>query len=268
MKFIDTHSHLCDKAFNDDRNVVIEKSFDLGVNKIIEISCDPKDWDKAEKLCLEFKDSIFSSFGIHPEYAGSEDDESVQKLKEYLQKPFSVGIGEIGFDYYWEPEKKEKQFVLFEKMINISNDLNIPAIFHVRNPKNPETGNAYGDIVNALEKSWKVERKKKRGVLHCFSGNWDDAKAGLDLGLLLGINGTFTYKKNAELRDIVKKAGIENIVLETDCPYLPPEGKRGKRNDPSNIPLIGMAIAEFLNLPVEKLAEIINHNCEELLLKK
>ncbi len=100
--------------------------------------------------------------------------------------------------------------------------------------------------------------------MNCFSGNWEDAKAGLDLGLLLGINGTFTYKKNHELRDIVKKAGLENIVLETDCPYLPPQAIRGKRNDPSQIPLIAQAMSEYLNVKIEYIAEITSENANEL----
>ena len=264
MNFTDTHAHLCDEAFDNDRGEVIANAMGFGVNKFIEISCDAKDWEKAEKLCSEYKNSVFPVFGIHPEYAGTETENDLKKLREYLKKPFSVALGEIGLDYYWEPEKKGEQFALLEKMINISNDLNMPAVFHIRNPKDAKIGDAYKDTINEIKKLWKFEGKNKRGVFHCFAGNYNDAKAALDLGNYIGINGTFTYKRNYDLRDIAKKVGVQNLLLETDCPYLPPEGKRGKRNDPGNIPIIAEAVAEYLNIKIEELAEIANQNAIEL----
>lgn len=264
MNFTDTHAHLSDEAFDEDRDTIIEKCFSLGVNKLIEISCDAKDWDKAEELTLKHKGKVFAVFGIHPQYVRMESEENLKKLREYLKKPFSVGLGEIGFDYYWEPQKKAEQFILFEKMINISNKLKIPAIFHIRNPRDAKAGDAYKDAIREIKKNWNFEKKNKRGVFHCFSGEYRDAVSAIDLGNFLGINGTFTYKKNFDLREIVKKAGIENILLETDCPYLPPEGKGGKRNDPCNIPRIAEAIGEYLGIKSGKVAETTNQNAVEL----
>jgi TatD DNase family protein len=140
-----------------------------------------------------------------------------------------------------------------------------PVVFHTRNGRDAKAGGAYPDLAAELKRSWSFNNGKRvRGVLHCFSGTWEDAKAGLDLGLLLGVNGTFTYKNNGPLREIVKKAGPGNIVLETDCPYLPVQSMRGKRNDPSYIPEIARAVAEFLGIKLEALAEATSANASEL----
>ncbi len=261
--FIDTHAHLCDNAFDEDRWEIVEKSFSSAVERIVEISCQPADWEKGREICAKYKGSIFAAFGIHPDYAGREKEEDIEKLCGYLKKDFCLGVGEIGLDYYWEPGKKEEQLVLLEKMLDISNKMKLPAVFHVRNSKNAPDGNAYSDLSRILKDKWTFENKKaKRGIFHCFSGTYEDAARALGLGNYIGINGTFTYKGNWRLREVVKKIGIKNIVLETDCPYLPPEGKRGKRNDPTSIPVIAGAVAESLNMSPEKVAEITFQNAE------
>ncbi|MBU2530729.1 MAG: TatD family hydrolase [Elusimicrobia bacterium] len=265
MKFIETHAHLCDKAFDNDREEIIGKSFSLGIEKIIEISCSAKDWQSALDLHDKYENKIFPVFGIYPGYIDELNTENLARLQDNLKKDFCAGIGEIGLDYYWDNSKKKEQFKILDSMIDLSNELKKICVFHARNGKDEKNDSAYADLAFKLKNDWSFDNKKRsRGILHCFSGNWEDAKAGLNLGLLIGINGTFTYTKNHELRDVVKKAGLENIVLETDCPYLAPQSIRGKRNDPSQVPLIARVMSEYLNFKIEYIAEITSENANEL----
>ena len=265
MDFIETHAHLNDKAFDDDREAVIGRTFKSGVAKIIEIACGAKEWQPAGALCAAHSGKITAVFGIHPHYTEELSQENLKTLSGFLKKDVCSGIGEIGLDYYWDNAKKEAQSGLLQAQLELSNASGRICVFHARNGKDPEADNAYLDLALKLKQQWTLNNKKRaRGVLHCFSGGWTDAKAGLDLGLFLGVNGTFTYKKNHVLRDTIKKAGLGNIVLETDCPYLPVQNMRGKRNDPSFIPAIGAAAAEFFGVRAEALAEATTVNASEL----
>lgn len=263
--FIETHSHLNDKSFDADRAGVIDRAFRSGVAKIIEIACSAGEWGPAEALCAGYEGKITAAFGIHPQYTEELTSENLKTLTGFLKKDSCSAIGEIGLDYYWDNSKKDAQSRLLEAQLEISNSSGRVCVFHARNGRDARTDDAYPDLALELRKKWTLNnRKRARGVLHCFSGSWEDAKAGLDLGLFLGVNGTFTYKKNEDLRGIVKKAGVANIVLETDCPYLPVQRMRGKRNDPSCIPEIGRAVAEYLGVKPEGLAEFTGINAMEL----
>lgn len=259
MKYIDTHTHLSDKAFDNDRKDIISESINKGLDFFFEVLCSPNDFDKFKSFAV-YMDNFYFSFGIHPEYADENSPENFKLLKQFLLKDRSVFIGEIGLDYYWVNDNKEKQISLLFKQLKLSKEINKPCIFHVRNGKN-EKDNAYRDFLDILKRDWLFESKKeRRGILHSFSGNKEDARAALDLGLYLGINASFTYPKNGNLREIVKSAGIKNIVLETDCPYLPPQSMRGSRNSPLNIPEIYFEIAGYLCLNINRDWETIYNN--------
>ncbi|MBI4802637.1 MAG: TatD family hydrolase [Elusimicrobia bacterium] len=262
--FIETHAHLNDKAFDADRDAVLDKCRAAGVDKLVEIACAAGEWGAGEKLAAARQGAVFCAFGLHPENIEDAGPRQLAELPAWLEKKCCVALGEIGLDYWWKPEKKTEQLRLLAELLPLSVKFSKPVVFHTRNGRDLKTGNAYFELAQEL-KDWTFNNKKKaRGVLHCFSGGWEDAKAALDLGLLLGINGTFTYKNNGPLREIVKKAGLENIVLETDCPYLSVQSMRGKRNDPSYIPEIARAAAEYLNIKVEALAVATTANAVEL----
>jgi TatD DNase family protein len=263
--FIETHAHLNDEVFDADRADVIDRAFKSGVANIIEIACSAKEWKPAEELCAAYKGRITAAFGIHPQYTEELTPENLETLAGFLKKDICSALGEIGLDYYRDNSKKDAQFKLLEAQLRLSNSSGRSCVFHARNGLDARADNAYRELAFELKKTWTLNNKKRaRGVLHCFSGNWEDARAGLDLGLFLGVNGTFTYKKNDDLRETVKKAGPANIVLETDCPYLPIQRLRGKRNDPSFIPEIGLAVAEYLGVKPEGLAEAVRINASEL----
>ena len=263
--YIETHSHLNNKAFDPDRAAVIDLAVERGVGRLVEIACGVKEWGPAEELCARYPGKISAAFGIHPQYAEELTPANLQTLSEYLKKDICSGLGEIGLDYFWDNTKKDAQLGLLDAQLGLSNSSGRICVFHARNGREAAADNAYRDLASELKQKWTLSVKRRsRGVLHCFSGTWDDAKAGLDLGLFLGINGTFTYKKNDSLRETVKKAGLANIVLETDCPYLPVQRLRGKRNDPSFIPEIAEAAAEYLGVKTGHLAEATSANASEL----
>jgi TatD DNase family protein len=260
---IETHAHLNDKAFDADRDAVVGRVLNSGVEKIVEIACAPAEWAQGEQLAAAWPGKISCAFGAHPEYTKTLPPDLLARLEAYMGKPCAVALGEVGVDYWWDVGTKAEQLALLETQLPLCAKFSKPAVFHARNGKTPAQ-NAYGDLLEAL-KSWSYRPAQKfRGVLHCFSGSWADAQAGLDLGLLLGVNGTFTYKKNDDLRETVRKAGLANIVLETDCPYLPPQSARGKRNDPSFIPEIAAMVATHLGVGNSQVADQTTANALEL----
>lgn len=260
---IETHAHLNDKAFDADRPAVLEKVFASGVGRIVEIACAPGEWAQGESLAAACPDKVRCAFGAHPEYTKTLPPDHMRELETFLAKPCAVALGEVGLDYWWEVGTKEEQLALLEAQLPLCAKFLKPAVFHARNGK-AAAQNAYADLLEAL-KNWSYRPARKfRGVLHCFSGSWADASAGLDLGLALGVNGTFTYKKNDDLRLTVRKAGLEKIVLETDCPYLPPQSARGKRNDPSYLPEIAAMVATHLGVGNGQVADTTTANAIEL----
>ncbi len=264
MNFIDSHSHINDEAFDADRAEVIARVFESGVYKLAEIACEVHEWQPSLDLCAKYPAQIAAVLGVHPQVAQTYNEAAKTQLLELLKNPYTKAVGEIGLDYaYLHACDKETQLRVFEEMLGLANTVQKPIVLHIR--REEENYEPYDQTFDLLKHIWKpVATAKKPGVLHCFSARYEEAKQALDHGLLLGINGCFTYKKNEYIREAVKKAGADKLVLETDCPYLSPQGKRGTRNDPSNIPLIAQWVADYLNMPVEKLAEITTQNALDL----
>lgn len=262
MKFIDSHAHINDEDFDADRAEVIARVFKSGVYKFIEIACETAEWQPALDLCAQYPQQTAAVLGVHPQVAQTYDAAARTKLKEFFKNPHAAAVGEIGLDYaYLHACPKDVQLKVFEEMLLLANELQKPIVLHVR--REAEDYEPYEQTFSLLKHVWEPTVKHP-GVLHCFSARYEEAKRALDHGLLLGINGCFTYKKNEYIREAVKKAGADKLMLETDCPYLSPQGKRGTRNDPSNIPLIAQWVADYLNMPVEKLAEITTQNALDL----
>lgn len=262
--YIDSHAHLNDDAFNADRAQVIQQTFAVGVERCIEIGCSPEEWQPALALAAQYPGKIYAVLGVHPEYAPLLSAEQMPALQQLLTDKNAVGIGEIGLDYTClDIADKNLQHDILIQLLGLSKTIHKPLVLHVR--RQEEDYSAYADTFAVLKREWHpAPNAPYTGVLHCFCARYEEAKQALDQGLLLGINGCFTYKKNEYIREAVKKAGADKIILETDCPYLSPQGKRGQRNDPSNIPLIGEFVADYLNLPVEDLARLTTRNAKLL----
>ena len=258
ITFIDSHAHLNDDAFNEDREQVIDTCFGAGVKQIVEIACEVNEWEPAVKLCEQYKGQIYASAAIHPINAEQFTDESFKDLKHYLTLDNFRAVGEIGLDYFYEDSSpRVLQQEIFEKQLELAQDIKKPIILHCRKGKDPQDFSAYEDMFFALKKY-----NLSGGVLHCFSGRKEDAYRALDMGFYLGINGIIGYKKNGDVRQIIKQVGLKYLMLETDCPYLPPQSKRGQRNSPVNIPEIAQNLADILGKNLSEVAEITTQNAK------
>lgn len=259
LNLTDSHAHISDPAFKDDRDSVIKACFAAGVKTIFEVGCNIDEWGPALDLCGKYARGIYAILGLHPAYAANFSNEKFATLAASLRAPAARAVGEIGLDYYYKPFSKEQQIMVFERCLALAAEIKKPSVLHIRAGRAPGDFTAYEDAFSILKK-----HSVSGGVLHCFSGRYEDAARALDLGFKLGFNGIITYKKNNDLRETLRRAGLKNIVLETDCPYLPPQSKRGQRNSPLNIPEIAQYIADFLNVPLEEVAEVTTKNCKEI----
>lgn len=256
MEFIDSHAHLTDPAFDADREELITRILPAaGIVRSVEIACSPEEWQPTLDLLQEHPAMLAAVVGVHPEYACKFNTTHATAYTQLLKDPRVCAVGEVGLDYTClEQTDKQTQAQLFSQMISYADQAHLPLVLHVRRQQEDYT--AYDNTFALLKTQWKqTSPRPYSGVLHCFCARYEEAKKALDMGLLLGVNGCFTYKKNEYIREAIKKAGADKLILETDCPYLSPQGKRGTRNDPSNIPLIAQFVADYLDMSIEELAE-------------
>ncbi len=254
-----------DPAFDADRQTLLSQTLpQAGIIHSVEIGCAPDEWQPALALCDAYPQLVYAVLGVHPEYAPQLTTGGLQQLAALLPNKHNKAVGEIGLDYTCQDvSPKDLQQNTFIQMLELANQVQKPLVLHVR--REGEDYSAYEDTFHLLKHNWKPAANAVfPGVLHCFCARYEEAKRALDMGMLLGINGCFSYKKNEYIREAVKKAGADKIILETDCPYLSPQGKRGQRNDPSNIPLIASFVADYLNIPLAQLAEITTRNAKAL----
>ena len=245
--FIDTHCHLSYEDY-DDIDSVIKENRAAGVNKIIISGCS-KDWiDESLKLSKVYHD-VYVTLGYHPSEVDEVTDSMLLDLRKQLLNDKVVGVGEIGLDYYYGKDNKEKQLELFEKQLKIAEEMNLVVVIHSRD--------ATEDTINCLKKY------DVKGVIHCFSGSVETAKIYVTMGYKLGIGGVVTFK-NSKLPEVVSEVGLNNIVLETDAPYLAPTPYRGQQNSSKYIPIIAEFIANILSVSVEEVEEITTRNACEL----
>ncbi len=245
--YIDTHCHLSIEDYND-IDKVIEENKDALVEKIVVSGCSRESIEEVMDLKDKY-DMIYVTIGYHPEYADTITKSDLDYLKSLLGEKKIIGIGEIGLDYHYTKENKDKQIWLFEEQLKIADAFNLPVVIHSRD--------ATMDTINILKKY------KAKGIIHCFSGSLETANIYISMGFLLGIGGVVTFK-NSKLKDVVKEVPLESIVLETDSPYLTPVPFRGKVNSSKYLEYIAMFIADIKNISVEKLAEITNKNASSL----
>ena len=245
--FIDTHCHISKEDY-DDIDLVIKENIDASVDKMIVSGCEENAIEESIELSKKY-DSIYLTIGYHPDQVNVVDDEKLDKLKELLKTPKVVGVGEIGLDYHYGKEYRDKQIELFEKQLKIAEDMNFPVVIHSRD--------ATEDTIITLKKF------NVKGIMHCFSGSVETAKIYVSMGFLLGIGGVVTFK-NSNLYKVVEEVGLDNIVLETDAPYLAPTPYRGKQNSSKYIPIIAEKISEILGVSVDEVAVKTTDNAVKL----
>lgn len=241
---IDSHCHLLSSEY-DDVKKAINDAFKSGVDKIIVNGYDLKSSKEAVELSKEYE-NLYVAIGIGPENIDSITDEDIKSIKALVNNKKVVAIGEIGLDYYWTKENKERQIYVFEEMLKIAKESNLPVIVHNRD--------ATKDIYELL-KEYNV-----KGIIHCFSGSVETAKEFIKLGFLIGIGGVVTFKNAKHLKEVVQNIPISSISLETDSPYLTPEPFRGKKNNPAYLTYIVKKIAELKGINEEEVRKVTSCN--------
>ena len=237
---IDTHCHISNEDYENKEEIIKN----MENNIMIVSTASPKDIEEVVNLCETHK-NIYGTLGIHPEFADTYKDEDLQKLEKYLTHPKIVGIGEIGLDYHYTKENKEKQKELFIKQINLANKYQKTIVIHSRD--------AIEDTYNIIEK---YKNKNIKCNMHCFSGSLEMAERFVKLGVKLGIGGVLTFKNEKKLKEIVHALDIHNFVLETDSPYLTPEPLRGQKNEPRNVKYVAAKISQLKGISYAKTLEI------------
>ena len=245
--YIDTHCHLSKEDY-DDIDKVIEENKEAGVDKIVVSGCSKESIEEVISLKDKY-DMVYVTIGYHPDNADTATKEDLDYLKSLLSEKKIIGIGEIGLDYHYTKENKDKQIWLFESQLKIAESFNLPVVIHSRD--------ATMDTINILKKY------KVKGIIHCFSGSLETANIYIKMGFLLGIGGVVTFK-NSKLKDVVKEIPLSSIVLETDSPYLTPVPYRGKVNSSKYLEYTAKFISMIKNISVLELAEITSKNASSL----
>lgn len=242
--FIDTHMHIGDD-FGVEPDLYVKNASDVQVEVLIASFCEKDDIMLSTKFVEKYK-NLYACIGYHPEVSNKIVEKDYETLEEMVKNNSKiVAIGEIGLDYYWNKDNKDKQREVFCKQLEIAEKLKLPVVIHSR---------------DSINETYEILKKYKvSGVIHCFSGSLEMAKKFISLGFLLGIGGVVTFK-NSKLFEVIEKLELTNIVLETDSPYLTPEPNRGKTNESSNIFYIAQKIAEIKNISLENVAKITTEN--------
>ncbi len=264
MNLVDSHCHIDGEQFDADREQVIENARLAGVCAMLNIGTgSPKDdsFERTDKLTKDY-DFIYGSVGIHPHDA-IEYDETVESRLVNLVKnnPKLIAWGEIGLDFYYDYSPRDVQEKVFRRQINVARELDLPIIIHSRDADDETVQILTEEVVGG---QWSVdgkdEKKFRGGIMHCFGGTPEMAKALMDIGFLISFAGNVTFKKADNLRESAKVVPLDKLLIETDCPYLTPVPFRGKRNEPAFVQHTATFLAESFGIDADILAAQTTHN--------
>ncbi|HEY0381280.1 MAG TPA: TatD family hydrolase [Candidatus Elarobacter sp.] len=253
---IDTHAHVHDRSFDDDREAMLARARDRGVDAVVTVGCDLEDSRRACEIAE--RHDLVATIGIHPHEAKDAPDDlpaAFDALRERYGARI-VAVGETGLDYHYDHSPRDVQRAVLATQLAYARERGLPLVFHQRE--------AHGDFVAALRAGY--DPRTQRGIVHCFTGTPDETRvfAG-ELGLVLGIGGVVTFKTAVALRDAVKEAGLDAIVLETDCPYLAPVPHRGARNEVAFVADTARVVADVLGVGVETVIARTDANARRVL---
>ena len=249
---IDSHAHLEMKEFDSDREEVIKRAGNEGVDFIVTVGTNLKLSLKAVALADKYE-NIYATVGVHPHDVAQTDKNTLESLKElvHANPEKIVAYGEIGLDFFRNISPQEKQIEVFGLQLELASELNLPVVIHDR---------------EAHEQTLEIVKSSgvRRGVFHCFSGDYEMAKQCIDLGFYISIPGVVTFDKAKTIQDVVQRVPLSSLLLETDAPYLAPVPHRGKRNEPSFIVHTAKKVAEIKNIPWEEVAQATACNAMNL----
>jgi len=251
MDLIDSHAHIDFPQFADDRDAMLDRARAAGVNTLLAIGTGPgpQKLDAAMPFA-EAHDWIYTTIGIHPHEAKEVTQSHLDELTGLSRHPKVIAWGEIGLDYFYDHSPRDVQARVFSDQMTLARAAKLPIIIHCRD--------AWTDCLTQIEREWRSTGLG--GILHCFSSTLEDAKRGIDMGFLISFAGNSTYPKAQNLRDIAKALPLENILIETDAPYLAPQPWRGKRNEPAYVAEVARVLASVRNLPPEEMAAATAEN--------
>ena len=252
MFLIDTHTHLYLEEFDSDRGEMIARAVQTGVGKMLLPNIDSSSIDGMMRLCNSFPDHCYPMMGLHPTSVKENFEDELKIVDEWLERKKFIAIGETGIDLYWDQTFEKEQELVFRHQINLAKKYKLPIVIHSRN--------SFNELFAVLEKHISPELT---GVFHCFSGNLDQAEKIIEMGFLLGIGGVITFK-NSGLDKVIDEMNLDQIILETDAPYLAPVPYRGKRNESAYIKIVAEKIALIKNMTIEAVADITTENARRL----
>lgn len=261
---IDTHIHLYSQKFDSDRDEVVRRASDAGVGIMILPAIDVRTTEAAIALAQRYP-GVHAMAALHPSEAAGATEEDFEHIERLCSDPFVVAVGESGLDYYWDRSFDQAQKHALDRHIQIAKKSRLPLILHSRDKQG--SMEVFEDLVEILREAYasdhSTDADAPRGIFHCFGGpSWLPAVAS-ELKFLLGIGGTLTFK-NGGVAAMLEEVPLDQIVLETDAPYLAPEPHRGRRNEPSNIPVIAKKLAEVKGVTLEEVAAVTTHNASRI----
>ncbi len=249
--YIDSHAHLEFPEFDEDRKAMLDRAWAAGVRRILAIGSGtgPQDLEAAVRFA-EQHEWVHATVGIHPHEAHRAEPSHYEALKQLCARKEVLAVGEIGIDYYYpDPPRPVQQEVLI-RQLDLAAEVKLPVIFHCRD--------AWEDLRKfVLEAGRNTE---KGGILHCFTGTWEDAKAFLDAGFYVSFAGNVTFKKSDDLRAVARQIPLDRLLIETDSPYLSPVPFRGRRNEPARVKEVARVLAEVKGIDVEDMARHTSEN--------
>ena len=251
---IDSHAHIQGKEYAGEVEAVIARAHEAGVEKIIAVggAGDMSSNTEAVGLAKSFP-GVYATVGMHPHDAKDVGAEELQELKSLTAEPKVIAVGETGLDYYYDHSPREVQRRVFGQFIHLARETGLPIVVHERD--------AAQDVADLLRTEG---AGKLRGVIHCFTGNYEAARAYLDLGFYISFTGIITFKNAEALRDVVRKVPLDRMFVETDSPYLTPVPHRGKRNEPAYVRYVGETIASVKGLSLDEVARLTTENVRKL----
>lgn len=254
MRIFDTHAHYDDEAFDADREELLKDLPEAGIEYVVNVGASIKTTKTTLELSSKY-DYIYAAVGVHPSDIADLNEESFSWLREQTGKPKVVAVGEIGLDYYWdkEPEVQASQQVWFKRQLDLAREAGLPVIIHSRD--------AAKDTFDIMKE---MDAGSIGGVVHCYSYSPELAAEYVKMGLFIGVGGVVTFSKAKKLKETLEAIPMDNIVIETDCPYLAPTPHRGKRNSSLNLTYVLAEIASIKGISEEEAAEITFANAKRL----
>ena len=250
--FVDSHAHLDGKQFATDREEVVARAREAGVANIVAIGNGdgPENFDCGIHLAEQY-DFIYATIGIHPHEARLADQAAFNRMVQLARHPKVIAWGEIGLDYHYDHSPRETQKQVFAKQMELAATAKLPIVIHCR----PSDGsdNAWDDCLSRIHEQWAPNGLG--GILHCFTGNWDQAKRALDMGFMISFAGNVTFPKAQQIRDAALEVPLDRMLIETDSPYLAPVPNRGKRNEPAFVKETARKLGELRGLSMDEVGE-------------